>query len=354
MWIRPALISIFLSLASVSVPAQDLTTILDEADALEPLEVVIIARNGEIIAEHGYDGHDPAAPTNIKSASKTVMSALVGMAIDKGMLEGVEQRVADLLPDDLPEDADPRLNDITIGHLLSMQAGLAPTSGANYGRWVVSRNWVRSALAQDFEADPGGPMLYSTGSTHLLSAILTKVSGQSTLALARDWFAPLQDFGIGGWARDPQGIYLGGNEMAMSPRSLLAFGELYRTGGLAADGTRLLSQEWIDQSWMQRTRSIHTGDAYGYGWFFREANGEGVRYAWGFGGQMLFIIPSLDLTIVMTSDESLPSAANGYLNHLNDLLTEIVVAVRNEDQPEIVENPAIPADKPSSMRNPQR
>lgn len=332
MWIRPALFSIFLVLAPASVPAQDLTAILDQADALEPLEVVIIARNGEIIAEHGYDGHDPATPTNIKSASKTVMSALVGMAIDKGVLEGVDKKVADLLPDDLPEDADPRLGDITIGHLLSMQAGLAPTSGVNYGRWVVSRNWVRDALAQPLEADPGGPMLYSTGSTHLLSAILTKVSGKSSLALAQEWFAPLDDFRIGGWARDPQGIYLGGNEMAMSPRSLLAFGEMYRNGGLAPDGTRLLSQEWIDQSWTQRTQSIHTGDGYGYGWFLRTAAGEDVRYAWGYGGQMLFIIPSQDLTVVMTSDESLPSAANGYLNHLNDLLTEIVIAVRDDGQ----------------------
>lgn len=332
MWIRPALFSIFLALAPASVPAQDLTAILDRADTLEPLEVVIIARNGEIIAERGYEGHDPVTPTNIKSASKTVMSALVGMAIDKGLLEGVDQKVAGLLPDDLPDNADPRINDITIGHLLSMQAGLAPTSGADYGRWVVSRNWVRAALAQPFEADPGGPMLYSTGSTHLLSAILTKVSGKSTLALAQEWLAPLDDFRLGGWARDPQGIYLGGNEMAMSPRSLLAFGEMYRTGGLAPDGTRLLSQDWIDQSWTQRTQSIHTGDGYGYGWFFRTAAGEDVKYAWGYGGQMLFIIPSLDLTVVMTSDESLPSAANGYLSDLNDLLTEIVIAVRDHDQ----------------------
>ncbi len=332
MWIRPALFSVVFALAPIGALGQDLTAILDAAAALEPLEVVIVARDGEIVTERGYDDHDPSTPTNIKSASKTVMSALVGMAIDKGLLEGVDQKVADLLPDDLPEDADSRLGDITIGHLLSMQAGLAPTSGADYGRWVVSRNWVRYALAQEFETDPGGQMLYSTGSTHLLSAILTKVSGQSTLELAQDWFGPLDDFGIGGWARDPQGIYLGGNEMAMSPRALLAFGELYRNGGLAPDGTRLLSQAWIDQSWTQRTNSIFTGDGYGYGWFLRNVAGEAVRYAWGYGGQMLFLIPELDLTVVMTSDESLPSASNGYLGHLNNLLTEIVLAVRDEDQ----------------------
>jgi CubicO group peptidase (beta-lactamase class C family) len=330
MWNHPALVAAFFALTPIAVAAEDLSTVLDTAASLEPLEVVMVAWEGEIIAERGYDGNSPDAPTNIKSASKTVIAAMVGMAIDKGVLEGVDQKVTELLPDDLPEDADPRLDQLTIGHLLSMQAGLAPTSGANYGRWVVSRNWVQTALAQPFETAPGGRMLYSTGSTHLLSAILTKEGGASTLALARDWFAPLDDFAIGGWAQDPQGIYLGGNEMAMSPRSLLAFGELFRNGGLTPDGTRLLSEDWIAQSWTQRTNSRFTRDGYGYGWFLREIGGEDVRYAWGYGGQMLYIVPSLDLTVVMTSDETLPSAANGHRDALHALLGDIIALMRDD------------------------
>ncbi len=113
-----------------------------------------------------------------------------------------------------------------------MQAGLERTSGGNYGAWISSRNWVRDALRRPFVTDPGGSMLYSTGSTHLLSAILTKASGKSTLALAREWLGPA-GVRVTDWERDPQGIYLGGNQMAMTPRSLLAFGELYRRGGSA-------------------------------------------------------------------------------------------------------------------------
>ncbi len=133
---------------------------------------------------------------------------------------------------------------MTVGNLLSMQAGLERTSGGNYGAWISSRNWVRDALRRPFVADPGGPMLYSTGSTHLLSAILTKASGQSTLQLAREWLGPA-GVRVTDWERDPQGIYLGGNQMAMTPRSLLAFGDLYRRGGTAEDGTRILSADWI-------------------------------------------------------------------------------------------------------------
>src|SRR3546814_16304367 len=110
-----------------------------------------------------------------------------------------------------------------------MQAGLARTSGANYGRWVASRDWVRAALAQPFVDDPGGGMLYSTGNSHLIPAILKRASGRSTLELARDWLAPLTDFDISDWLRCPQAIYPGGTPMGNSPRAMLALAATYRT-----------------------------------------------------------------------------------------------------------------------------
>jgi len=296
--------------------------------AMRPLKTVIVARDGRVLGERGFHGHSPSESTNIKSASKSIISALVGIAIDKGLLKGPDQKIAPILKADLPVTPDPRINDITIGNLLSMQAGLDRMSGPNYGRWVSSRNWVRFALSQPFIDQPGGEMLYSTASTHLLSAILTKVGGRSTLALAREWLGPVEGFRIGAWERDPQGIYLGGNQMAMSARSLLAFGELYRNGGKTADGRQIVPADWISQSWQQRTNSRFSGDEYGYGWFTRQIGGEQVHFAWGYGGQMLYIVPSLDLTVVMTSEESGPSARNGYRDLLHDLLADIIGAVR--------------------------
>lgn len=316
--------------APSSVPA--LVDALASRDDLAPLKTIIVARDGRTIVERGYRGNSVTAPTNIKSASKSIISALVGIAIDKSILEGPDQKIAPILKADLPPSADPRINDITIGNLLSMQAGLGRLSGPDYGRWVESRNWVRTALAEPFDDDPGGQMLYSTASTHLLSAILTKVSGKSTLALARDWLGPLEGFRITSWDRDPQGIYLGGNQMAMSARSLLAFGELYRNGGLDAKGERLVPAQWIAASWQHRTNSRFSGDEYGYGWFTRQISGEPVHFAWGYGGQMLYIVPSLDLTVVMTSAETGPSARNGYRDALHSLLGDIITAVRAENE----------------------
>jgi CubicO group peptidase (beta-lactamase class C family) len=319
------------ALASADERAAALTAILDRAEALAPLETVVVAHRGAIIAERGYRGHSTTAPANIMSASKSIISALVGIAIDRKLLEGPDQRIAPLLASNLPSNPDPRLNEVTIGHLLSMQAGLGSTSGQRYGSWVSSRNWVRSALAQPFEDEPGGRMIYSTGSTHLLSAILTTQSGRSTLQLARDWLGPLDGFAIASWERDPQGIYLGGNLMAMSPRSLLAFGEFYRSGGVTPDGRRLIPARWIEASWTPRTSSRYTGDGYGYGWFSRRIAGEEVKYSWGYGGQMLYVVPRLELTVVMTSDENAPSSRTGHRDDLHALLPEIIVAVSDQD-----------------------
>jgi CubicO group peptidase (beta-lactamase class C family) len=108
-------------------------------------------------------------------------------------------------------------------------------------------------------------MLYPTGSTHLLSAMLTKATSQSTHALAQEWLARPLGIDIPRWPRDGQGIYFGGNEMLMSPRAMARFGELYRAGGVV-DGRRVLPAGWIEQSWTPRTVSPWSGGQYGYGW----------------------------------------------------------------------------------------
>ena len=167
-------------------------------------------------------------------------------------------------------------------------------------------------------------MLYSTGNTHILSAILTRVSGRSTRELFREWLADPLGIRLGAWDRDPQGIYLGGNNMALSPYGLLRFGELYRKNGVA-DGRHIVPASWIEASWTPRTRSVHSGEAYGLGWFITSMRGHDVRYAWGFGGQMLYVVPDLGLTVVMTSDIDTPSGRTGYVDELHRLIAEQII-----------------------------
>ena len=292
---------------------------LEQASGLPQLRSLIVMRHGETFVEERYNGGPPLdRPVNIKSASKSVISALVGIAIEEGILDGVDQPILSVLASDAPETPGPRLQEVTVGNLLSMQSGLERTSGSNYGAWVVSPNWVRDALSRPFVYEPGGAMLYSTGNTHLLSAMLTRASGSDTHALADDWLAEPLGIEIPRWQTDPQGIYFGGNNMAMSPRAMAAFGELYRLEGKSG-GKQVLPQSWIEESWTPRTISPWSGEQYGYGWFISEAGGYPVRYAWGFGGQMIYVLPELELTIVMTSASS-GDRDRGHIDRLHDLV----------------------------------
>jgi len=301
-----------------------MTAAVERARELENLRSLIVSQHGNVVAEQAFSGTSLERPTNIKSASKTILSALVGIAIERGIFKGVDQPVAELLGSSVPQDADERVRQITIDHLLSMRTGLERTSGRNYGAWVSSANWVRYVLTRPFVDEPGGRMLYSTGSTHLLSASLTKAAKRSTLELAREWLGEPLEVMVPPWTRDPQGIYLGGNEMALSPRALLRFGETYRQGG-TIEGKRILPESWVKESWMPRTSSPFTGDGYGYGWYMREMRGHMVYYAWGFGGQMLYVVPSLGMTAVMTSDPTEPSREDNYIGQLHALVADAII-----------------------------
>ncbi len=285
------------------------------------LHTVIAAHQGAIYYEETFGGPGPVAPVNIKSLSKTILSGIVGRAIEDGVLTGVDQSAQDALDSQVPANANARVSDITIGNLLSMQAGLERTSGGNYGRWVVSDNWVQFALSRPMIDEPGGRMLYSTGSTHLLSAALTEQSGRSTHDLAVDYLGRPLNVNIPPWPTDPQGIYFGGNDMVMSPRALLRFGEMYRLGG-EIDGQRVLPESWIEASWEPRGQSPWTSDSYGYGWFITEMAGESAYYGRGFGGQVLYVIPALEVTVVVTSSPNPPSTGSRYLGQLKAVIEE--------------------------------
>lgn len=296
------------------------------------LRTLLVAHRGELRVAERLRGPGLDEPANVKSVAKTVMAALVGAAIDRGVLDGVEQRIAPLLGELVPLDADQRVGQITVDHLLTMRAGLERTSGPHYGRWVASDDWVRHVLSRPFVAEPGGRMLYSTGSYHLLSAILTRVSGRSTLALAREWLGEPLGIEIPPWDRDPQGFYFGGNNMALAPRALLRFGEMFRRRGRWRE-QRVLSERWVDVSWQPRARSIFTGHRYGYGWFVTAARGHPVYYAWGYGGQMIHVVPGLELTVVMTSDPDSPSGRTGYARELHRLVSDGFVAAAEAPGP---------------------
>ncbi|MGG5819704.1 serine hydrolase domain-containing protein [Falsiroseomonas sp. HW251] len=285
--------------------APDLPAIQRAAEATADLRTLIVARQGEMLVQRVLRGPGLDAPANVKSASKTIVATLAGIGLARGVLQGLYQPAAPLLAGRIPAEADPRVRDITIGHLLSMQAGLESTSGRNYGAWVASRDWVRFVLSRPMVDEPGGRMIYSTGSSHLLGLALVRASRRSLRDLAQDWlFGPL-GFAVPDWMRDPQGQHFGGNEMALSPRALLAFGECCRQGGVAG-GQEVIPAAFLRDAWVPRGQSSFSGQLYGLGWWIGQAGGHAVYFAWGYGGQMVYVLPGLGVTVVMTSNPDVP------------------------------------------------
>jgi CubicO group peptidase (beta-lactamase class C family) len=290
------------------------------ARELPRLHSLIVAQRGSIILERYFNGRRETSPANVKSVSKSVISALVGIAADRKLLS-LDQPIAKFFPDQ-PEPK----RAITIGQLLTMQSGLESTSNRNYGAWVQSSNWVRHALAKPLLATPGTQMIYSTGNTHILSAILTKVTGKSTFQFAQEVLAKPLGFSLAPWMRDPQGIYFGGNDMLMTPRQMLAFGEMYRNSGQVS-GRQILSKSFIDETFEPRGRSRISGREYGYGWWIRDIAGRKAHYAWGFGGQYIVLVPSLDLTVVSTSAATVSEDRRDHRRTVEEIIEHLIVAV---------------------------
>lgn len=294
------------------------------AEGLDQLRGLIVAQDGDVLLAEAFRGPRLDRAVNVKSVSKTLVASLVGAALDRGVLDTVALPLSEAAPGLIPSDADPRVGAITLDDLLTMRAGLERTSGPGYGAWVNSRDWVRHALTRPFTVPPGTAFQYSTGNFHLLGAVLTERTQRSLLMLARDWLGEPLDIALPPWTRDPKGYYMGGNNMELSPMALLRFAEMARARG-RWNGARVLSQDWIETSWRPRSRSPFSGHAYGYGWFLAQASGETVAYARGYGGQMVYVIPSLRLSVIVTSDPSRPARSAGYAGVLNRMLAEDIV-----------------------------
>jgi CubicO group peptidase (beta-lactamase class C family) len=292
--------------------------------ALPRLYTMIVTVRGATVLEYYAKGFAATRTTNVKSASKSVISTLVGIAIERGLIKSVKEPIARYFPQ-LARDPDPRKARITIEDLLTMRSGLVSTSFDNYGAWVGSRNWIDYILSRPLEADPGTEMEYSTGNSHLLSAILTKATGQSTWAFAQEALARPLGFTLSRWPRDPQGFYFGGNDMLMSPGQLLALGDLYLHGGRRGD-RQLLPASWVDASCTGRGRSRFNPDqTYGYGWWLRDFAGRQGCFAWGYGGQYVIVFRDLGLVVVTTSSTVLGDERRDHRRQIFDIVERLIL-----------------------------
>ncbi|WP_340106573.1 serine hydrolase domain-containing protein [Rhodohalobacter sp. 8-1] len=307
---------------SPAVNRDSLLSVTASLDEIGPISSIVIAQKGDLVTEEYFGRMNAGRTHNIKSASKSILSILVGIAIDKGYLKGVDQPIGEFFPKYFKSNPDSLKEAITIGDLLTMRSGLTSTSRSRYGRWVISDNWIEYKLSRPMSGHPGIDRDYSTGNTHLLSVILTRASGMSTRAFANRYLFNPMDIRLGGWDRDPQGYYMGGNNMALRPRDMVKIGELMMNMGIY-NGEQLVSPEWVVESVKPVTGRRPGVINYGYLWFRRESAGLETVYAYGNGGQYILIIPEIEAIIAVTTR----NGASGTRSYRRELFRVIDSAI---------------------------
>ncbi|WP_417261138.1 serine hydrolase domain-containing protein [Celeribacter sp.] len=299
------------------------TSLSEAVNDLDQLQSLQVQRGSEVIFAEAPRGGGLDRLTNIKSCSKSLVALCLGDAIASDAVPSIHATLGEVAPRLIPESADARVRDITLENLVSLRAGLASTSGPNYGAWVNASNWNSYALTREMEAEPGARMIYSSGSTHLLGSALAEATGETLLTQMRRVLGQPLGIEIPPWTRDPQGYYMGGNEMALTPRAMLKTATMLRDGG-RFEGREVLPQAWIDASTTARTRSPWSGMSYGYGWFLTDS---GYILARGYGGQIIAAHPERDLAVAISSDPNRPARSEGYFGALMKLLDGPILAL---------------------------
>ncbi len=256
---------------------------------------------------------------NMRSVTKSIISLLIGTAIDKGFINSIDTKIEGFFKDYSGMSEDYGKKDITIKHLLTMKSGLGTIDKKSSSiKLLKSKNWVKYILDLPLQINPGEKFDYNSANPHLLSAILYKATGLSSEEFAKKYlFDPI---GIKNyiWEKDPQGNNFGGGNLFLLPQDLAKIGFLIMNNGIW-DGKQVIPLEWIDVS-LQKYHLWDYGFYYGYLWYIKdeinkENNKSYITYSTaGAGGQKLLIIPELDLIMVATSKVNFTEDKSYFLN----------------------------------------
>lgn len=268
---------------------------------------VLLVREGALVLEEYFGEFERDSLHSMRSASKAITSALIGIALDKGCIPAVD---APLLPhfpeyEGEIENWDDRKRNITLAHVLTMTSGIRGNEDAMY----PTDDWIKFYFDQPLAATPGEKFSYATSGVVTLGNVITRACGLRIPAFTdRYLFGPL---GITDYrwpitnSRGRQGLAMTGGGLNLRPRDMAKFGQLYLNGGIW-EGRRLIPQAWIEESTRKHATSDLHGEDFGYLWRMidRTVEGRKVRSfeAWGNGGQFVMVFPSLDLVAVFTGE----------------------------------------------------
>ena len=276
------------------------------------IDGLLVIRNGFIVAEKYDNGYTKDHPHNVMSVSKSYLSAITGIALHKGFIKSLSEKILDYFSDYIYTGIDQRKYDITIRHLLTMRMGIKGESEDDYGVYMGiynSDNWIKTTIESPLIYDPGERMRYNTFQTHLLSAIITKATKKSTSDFATEILFNPMGIDVDYWEQDPQGYHFGGNSMHFTPREMAVLGYLYLNEGRLND-LQIVPVDWVELTLSPSTNFNHPNEwgayknyNYAYLWWLGQINEYDIFMAYGYGGQLVIVFPGLELIVVSTAND---------------------------------------------------
>ena len=265
------------------------------------VDSVTIIRNGYMVLDAYFYPFQKDKTHVLHSCTKSITSTLVGIAIDKGYIKDVHQKLLGLFPEIKPANLTEDKKNISLENILTMATGLE-CRDTYKDRWQgltnmwQSSDWTQYMLDLPMNAAPGQRFDYCNGATYLLSAIIQKSTGVRTYKFAMDnLFAPLGITDVK-WRSNPQGIDIGYNRMWLKPHDMAKFGWLFLKKG-KWQGNTIVSEEWVTKATKGYLEATFF-DQYGYQWWIDNA---GYYAAVGWAGQRIFVLPKYNMVVVFTS-----------------------------------------------------
>lgn len=270
------------------------------------IQAVLVVRHGYLVFERYYQNQTRNDYQMIRSATKSVISALIGIALHEGYIQSLDQTLPEFFPEHFFVDTDPCKREITLRNLLTLTAGFVPDQVAERIYGPPPEDWVKAALEAITFSQRGQLFAYSSIGVMLLGILLARKSRMNLLDFARQHlFEPLgivMDEQAGFvWEQDHQGYYYGSGGLYLLPRDMAKFGYLYLNNGYW-DGQQIVPAEYVRASTQpQSAGGFPEAAKYGYLWWVTEQQGHRAFFAAGKGGQYIYVIPDLDLVVTISS-----------------------------------------------------
>ena len=292
-----------------------LDDIYNDAKALDNIYSLLVVKNGFLVAEKYFNGQSVYDASSIASVTKSVVSAMTGIAIEKKFIS-TEQKLKDFFPEVDWDSTDPRKSDITIEQVLQMRSGY-PWEEV-YGlidTLRASSNWLHFLKDFQLTSDPGTEFGYSNFTAHMMGIIISRSADESLLSFLRSNLFDDMGISVPIWPADALGYYYGSGDIFLTPRSLARFGQLYLDNGVW-NNVQYIPSEWISKSLQIYSPTTYGREilthihnlGYGYMWWSGISGDHNIWFAWGHGGQMVVIINDLNMVVVSTA--SVPPGVN--------------------------------------------